>query len=90
MVLRGDYAKAYLGQVMEFLRAVVRLVDAEIHHAGAGARKLDVVKAAVLAQLPVAEWRQRFAGGDQEAGDLFESFALDGAITAAYAAMWGR
>jgi hypothetical protein len=69
---------------------VVAAVDSEIHRAGAGQGKLDVVKAAVLASLPVAEWRQRFAGEDQEAGEFFEGFALDGAITAAYAAMWGR
>jgi glyoxylase-like metal-dependent hydrolase (beta-lactamase superfamily II) len=90
MVLRGDYAKAYLGQVIDFLRAVVAAVDQEIQRAGAGPRKLDAVKAGVLAQLPVAEWRQRFAGDDQEAADFFEGFALDGAITAAYAALWGR
>jgi hypothetical protein len=69
---------------------VVASVDVEIHRAGAGQGKLDVVKAAVLASFPVAEWRQKFAGDDQEAGEFFEGFALDGAITAAYAAMWGR
>jgi glyoxylase-like metal-dependent hydrolase (beta-lactamase superfamily II) len=90
MVLQGEYGKAYLGQVTDFLRAVVAAVDAEIHRAGAGQGKLDAVKAAVLASFPVAEWRQRFAGDDQEARDFFEGFALDGAITAAYAQMWGR
>jgi glyoxylase-like metal-dependent hydrolase (beta-lactamase superfamily II) len=90
MVLRGDAGRAYLGQVIEFLETVVAAVDLEVHRAGAGARKLDVVKAAVLARLPVMEWRQRFAGDDEEAGDFFESFALDGAITATYAALWGR
>ena len=90
MVLKGKYGKAYLGQVTDFLRAVVAAVDAEIHRAGAGQGKLDAVKAAVLASFPVAEWRQKFAGDDQETRDFFEGFALDGAITAAYAAMWGR
>jgi len=90
MVLEGEYRKAYLGHVSEFLRAVVAAVDVEIHRAGAGAGKLDVVKAAVLASFPVAEWRETFGGDDQEARDFFEGFALDGAITAAYAAMWGR
>jgi glyoxylase-like metal-dependent hydrolase (beta-lactamase superfamily II) len=90
MVLNGEDGKAYLGQVTAFLRAVVAAVDAEIHRAGAGQGKLDVVKAAVLARFPVAEWREKFAGDDQEARDFFESFALDGAITAAYAALWGR
>ena len=90
MLLEGGYGKAYLGQVTDFLRAVVAAVDAEIHRAGAGQGKLDAVKAAVLAGFPVAEWRQKFAGDDQETRDFFEGFALDGAITAAYAALWGR
>ena len=90
MALRGSDGRAYLGQVIDFLRAVVAAVDAEIHRAGAGQGKLAAVKAAVLASFPVAEWRERFAGDDQEAREFFEGFALDGAITAAYAALWGR
>ena len=90
MVLRGDRATTYLSQVIEFLGAVVAAVDGEVHRVGAGPRKLDLVKAGVLADLPVAEWRHRFAADDVEAGDFFESFALDGAITAAYAALSGR
>lgn len=90
MVLRGEYGSGYLRQVIEFLETVVGAVDAEVHRVGAGPRKLDPVKAGVLARIPVAEWRQRFVGDDQEAGDFFEGFALDGAITAAYAALSGR
>jgi cyclase len=90
MVLRGAGGAAYLRQVIEFIEAVVAAVDDEQHRAGGGPRKLDIVKAAVLARLPVAAWRWRFAGEDEEAGDFFESFALDGAITATYAALWGR
>lgn len=90
MVLAGDDGRAYLAQVTDLLRAVVVAVDAEVHRAGSGPGKLEAVKTAVLAHLPVTEWRQRFAGDDQEAADFFEGFALDGAITAAYAAMWGR
>jgi glyoxylase-like metal-dependent hydrolase (beta-lactamase superfamily II) len=90
MVLEGQAANAHLGLVTELLRAVVAAVDAEIHRAGSGPGRLDAVKAAVLAGFPVADWRERFAGDDPEAGDFFEGFALDGAITAAYAAMWGR
>ncbi len=52
MVLEGDYAKTYLGHVTDFLRALVAAVDVEIHRAGAGAGKLDVVKEAVLVELP--------------------------------------
>jgi cyclase len=90
MVLRGEEGTAYLRLVIDFLEAVVEAVDAEVHRVGAGPRKLDLVKAGVLARLPVAEWRRRFAGDDVEAGDFFEGFALDGAITATYAALSGR
>lgn len=90
MVLRGELCRAYLEQVIDFLETVVRAVDEEVHRVGAGPRKLDLVKAGVLARLPVAMWRDRFAGDDQEAGDFFEGFALDGAITATYAALSGR
>ena len=90
MVLRGDDGRRYLRQVIEFLEAVVAAVEGEIHRVGSGPRKLEAVKAGVLARFPVAEWRARFAGDDPEAGDVFESFALDGAMTATYAALWGR
>ena len=90
MVLRGEAGRAYLRLVIEFLESVVAVVDAEQHRAGGGPRKLEVVKAAVLARIPVAEWHRRFAGDDVEAGDFFESFSLDGAITATYAALWPR
>lgn len=90
MVLRGEVATAYLRLVIDFLEAVVGAVDAEVHRVGAGPRKLDLVNAGVLDRLPVAEWRRRFAGDDVEAGDFFEGFALDGAITATYAALSGR
>jgi glyoxylase-like metal-dependent hydrolase (beta-lactamase superfamily II) len=90
MVLRGDDGRAYVRQVIELLEAVVAAVDGEVHRVGAGPRKLDLVKRGVLETLPVADWRRRFAGDDVEAGDFFESFALDGAITATYAALSGR
>ena len=86
-VLRG---KAYLEQVIEFLRVVTREVDREIHRAGSGPRKLDEVKKAVLAAVNVAAWRERFAGDDRDSRDFFDSFSLSGLITAAYAELWPR
>jgi glyoxylase-like metal-dependent hydrolase (beta-lactamase superfamily II) len=86
-VLRG---KAYLELVIDFVRTVVAAVDAEVHARGNGSRNLDAVRTAVLAKVPVAEWRARFAGEDSEAKDFFEHFALEGLITAAYAEMWPR
>jgi glyoxylase-like metal-dependent hydrolase (beta-lactamase superfamily II) len=84
------HGKAYLAQVIEFLRAVVTEVDREIHRTGSGPRNLDAVKKAVLAKVDVASWRQRFAGDDQENRDFFDGFSLSGLITAAYAEMWPR
>jgi cyclase len=86
-VLRG---KAYLEQVIEFLRVVTSQVDREIHRSGSGPRKLDEVKKAVLASVNVAAWRDRFAGEDQDSRDFFDSFSLSGLITAAYAELWPR
>jgi glyoxylase-like metal-dependent hydrolase (beta-lactamase superfamily II) len=86
-VLQG---KAYLGQVIEFLRTVVTEVDREIHRTGSGPRNLDAVKKAVLAKVDVATWRQRFAGDDKENRDFFDGFSMSGLITAAYAELWPR
>jgi len=86
-VLRG---KAYLEQVIEFLRVVTSQVEKEIHRAGSGPRKLDEVKKAVLASVNVAAFRDRFAGDDKDSRDFFDGFSLSGLITAAYAELWPR
>ena len=86
-VLRG---KAYLEQVIEFLRVVTSQVEKEIHRAGSGPRKLDEVKKAVLANVNVAAFRDRFAGEDKDSRDFFDGFSLSGLITAAYAELWPR
>jgi cyclase len=86
-VLRG---KAYLEQVIEFLRTVVTQVDREIHRTGSGPRHLEEVKKAVLANVNVAAWRDRFAGDDKDSRDFFDGFSLSGLITATYAELWRR
>jgi len=86
-VLRG---KAYLEQVIEFLRAVVSQVDREIHRTGSGPRNLEAVKKAVLANMNVAAWRDRFAADDKDSRDFFDGFSLSGLITATYAELWPR
>jgi glyoxylase-like metal-dependent hydrolase (beta-lactamase superfamily II) len=86
-VVRG---KAYLGQVTDFLRAVVTQVDREIHRTGSGPRNLEAVKKAVLANVNVAAWRERFAGDDKDSRDFFDGFSLSGLITATYAELWPR
>jgi glyoxylase-like metal-dependent hydrolase (beta-lactamase superfamily II) len=84
------HGKVYLEQVIEFLRAVVTQVDREIHRAGSGPRNLEAVKKAVLANMNVAAWRDRFAGDDQDNRDFFDGFSLSGLITATYAELWPR
>jgi glyoxylase-like metal-dependent hydrolase (beta-lactamase superfamily II) len=86
-VLRG---KVYLEQVTEFLRVVVNQVDREIHRTGSGPRNLEAVKKAVLSNVDVAAWRERFAGDAKDSRDFFDSFSLSGLITAAYAELWPR
>jgi cyclase len=86
-VLRG---KAYLEQVIAFLRAVVSEVDKEVHRAGNGSRNLEQVKKGVSERIDLAAWRQRFAGDDKENRDFFDGFAFTGLVTAAYAELWPR
>jgi glyoxylase-like metal-dependent hydrolase (beta-lactamase superfamily II) len=86
-VLRG---KAYLEQVIAFLRVVVSEVDKEVHRTGNGGRSLEQVKKAVSERVDLASWRQRFAGDDKENRDFFDGFAVTGLVTAAYAELWPR
>lgn len=88
----GDvlHGTTFLQAEIDLLRAIVGAVDAAVHDAGNGSTKLDQVRAAALAKLDLAGLRQRFAGDDPEARDFFDDFALDGAITAAYAELWPR
>jgi cyclase len=84
------HGKAYLRQVIAFLREVVGAVDAEIHRQGSGPRNLEAVRKAVEQRVDVAAWRQRFAGDDREARDFFDGFSFNGLVTAAYAELWPR
>jgi glyoxylase-like metal-dependent hydrolase (beta-lactamase superfamily II) len=82
--------KAYLNQVIEFLKVVVAEVDKQVFIIGNGSRNLEKVKQAVLANLDVKGWRERFSGSDKDNADFFDTFALPGAITAACAETLGR
>jgi cyclase len=89
-VLRGDYARAYLNQVIEFVDAVTAQVSREVYRVGNGPQNLEAVREAVLKSVDVAAWRQKFAGDDADNRDFFDSFSLRGLVTAAYAEVWGR
>jgi glyoxylase-like metal-dependent hydrolase (beta-lactamase superfamily II) len=82
--------KAYLRQVIAFLREVIGAVDAEVHRQGNGPRNLEAVRKAVDQRVDVAGWRQRFAGDDREARDFFDGFSYAGLVTASYAQLWPR
>ena len=89
-VLRGDYARAYLRQVTDFIQTVTTQVSREIYRIGNGPQNLEAVREAVLKSLDLAAWRQKFAGDDPDNRDFFDTFSLRGLVTAAYAEAWGR
>ena len=89
-VMRGDYGKAYLKQVTDFVQTVTSQVSLEVYRIGNGPRNLEAVREAVQKDIDMNAWRQRFAGDDQDNRDFFDGFSLPGLITAAYAEVWGR
>lgn len=88
----GDvlHGKAYLDQVIEFLKVIVAEVNKQVYLIGNGFRNSEKVQKAVLENLDVKSWRQRFAGSDKDNADFFDTFSLPGAITAACAETLGR
>ena len=89
-VLRGDYAKTYLGQVIDFVETVVAQVSAEVYRRGNSPRNLEAVREAVMKAVDVAAWRQKFAGEDKDNQKFFDGFSMPGLVTAAYREAWGN
>lgn len=89
-VLRGDYARAYLNQVIEFVQLIVAGVSRQVYQIGNGPRNLEAVREALKKEIDFNAWRQKFAGDDEENRVFFDSFSLPGVVTAAYAEVWGR
>ncbi len=89
-VLHGDYGKKYLGQVTEFIETTVSQVSKQLYLKGNGPRNLEIVREAVLKEVDMKAWRQKFAGDDKDNQDFFDGFSMPGLITAAYAEVWGR
>jgi len=89
-VLRGDYARNYLAQVIDFVRTVVAQVSVEVYRRGNSARNLDAVREAVMKAVDVAAWRQKFAGDDKDNREFFDGFSMPGLVTAAYREAWGN
>ncbi|HYY56630.1 MAG TPA: MBL fold metallo-hydrolase [Pyrinomonadaceae bacterium] len=89
-VLRGDYAKTYLNQVIEFLSVVVAQVSLEVYKIGNGSRNFEAVREAVQKEIDFNAWRQKFAGDDKDNREFFDGFSLPGLLTAAFAEVWGR
>lgn len=88
----GDilHDKTYLHDVIAFIRTVVSEVGEQVYAAGNGPYNLDEVRRNVLKKLDLEAWRKKLGGSSQEDRDFFESFSLQGVITAAYAETWRR
>ena len=86
-VLQG---KEHLRRVTAFVRAITDQVSAEIYRVGNGSRNLEAVQKAVMEKVDIDAFRRQFAGDDPDNRDFFDTFALPGVITAAYAQLWGR
>jgi glyoxylase-like metal-dependent hydrolase (beta-lactamase superfamily II) len=89
-VLRGDYGKTYLNQVIDFVQTVASQVSIEVYRLGNNARNLDDVQKAVEKDIDVNAWRQRFAGDDKDNRDFFDGFSFPGLVRAAHAEAWRR
>lgn len=89
-VLRGDYARTFLAQVLALVETVVAQVSVEVYKRGNSPRNLEAVREAVMKAVDVAGWRQKFAGDDKENRDFFDSFSMPGLVTAAYREAWGN
>jgi glyoxylase-like metal-dependent hydrolase (beta-lactamase superfamily II) len=89
-VLTGAYAGAYLGQVTEFVSAVVAQVSAEVYRLGNNSRTLEDVQKAVERNIDLAGWRAKFAGDDPENREFFDGFSFPGLVRAAFAETWRR
>lgn len=88
-VLSGEAGKVYINHLSGFTRAVIAEVGKQINIIGNGQRNLEPVRQAVQKNLDVSEWRQKFAGGDKDNQDFFDS-TYAGLITAAHAEIWGQ
>jgi len=88
----GDplHDKVLLNNVIEFLQTITEEISQQIYVIGNGPRHLDEVRAAVLKSIDVDKWKKKLGGSTQGDQEFFESFSLNGVITAAYAATWGR
>ena len=88
-VFRGDAGKAYIKQVHDFVKAVVTQVSRETHRLGSGARNLEAVRETIKKNPEMIVWREKFAGGDKDNQDFFDTTFL-ALIAAAHAEIAGR
>lgn len=86
-VLKG---KAYLNLVADFIQTVVDEVSKTIHRIGNGPRKLEEVRESVHKSIDFNVWKKKIVGENKADGDFFDSFSVQGIVTAAYAEVWGR
>jgi cyclase len=88
-ILRGPAGREYIDLLTGFTNAVRAEVGRQINLIGNGQRNLDPVRQAVQKNFDAAPWRQKFAGGDKDNQDFFDT-TYAGLITAAHAEIWGQ
>jgi glyoxylase-like metal-dependent hydrolase (beta-lactamase superfamily II) len=82
--------KVFLGQVIDLLQMVTNEVSRQIYAVGNGAKNLEPVKKAVMEKVDFNPYRDKWCGEDKECRGFLDSFSINGVITAAWAAKWGR
>jgi cyclase len=85
-----QHDKVFLGQVIELLQTVTSEVSRQIYVVGNGAKNLEPVKKAVMEKVDFNRYRDQWCGEDKECRGFLDSFSINGLITAAWAAKWGR
>ncbi len=88
-ILRGEAGHNYINLLRDFTQAVRAEVNKQINIIGNGQRNLDPIRQAVLKNFDPVPWRQKFAGGDKDNQDFFDT-TYTGLITAAHSEIWGQ
>lgn len=88
-VLKGEEGRAYIKLVADFVETVSDEVRKETYRLGNGSGNLEAVQKAVLNNIDMNAWRQKFAGDDKDNREFFDTFSMPGLIKAAYRESWG-
>jgi glyoxylase-like metal-dependent hydrolase (beta-lactamase superfamily II) len=81
---QGDvmHDKVFLNDVIDFIQTVVNEVSKQIYVVGNGPRNLDEVRKNVRQSLDMEQWQKKLGGTSKEDHEFFDSFSVNGVITA--------